>query len=101
MIDLIKKVAENVYSSKAPIEIRTGKVISVNPLKVRLSQKIVLESDFIVVPERFTDHDIKIKDLDGKTGTIKVYGKLKTDDIVILTRNNGGTEYYITDKIGR
>ncbi|MEG0919425.1 MAG: DUF2577 family protein [Anaerovoracaceae bacterium] len=80
-----------------------GKYINTDKLKISMGKAKCIGQcpDYVEGWFAAINHIIKIKDFDGKTGTIKVYGKLKTDDIVILTRNNGGTEYYITDKIGR
>lgn len=95
LVKMIKKAAVEAVAAGKPANITYGKVISVQPLKVRLDQKLTLSAAQIVVPEHLTDHDVKIGD-----DIVRVYGGLKVNDMVILLQAAGGQRFIILDRIG-
>lgn len=80
-------------------DIQAAIVIKEKPLTLRLvnDKKITLTSDDLVIPERMTNHTIKI--VDGKVKkTIEVQNALKKNETVNLLQYSDGKQYYILDR---
>ena len=77
----IKKAAMDAVRASKPCDILTGTITSINPLKIKISQRVTLESDFFDVTETF----------DKKTR--------KTGDKVVLIQGAGAQRYLIIDKV--
>lgn len=77
----IKKAAMDAVRASKPCDILTGTITSINPLKIKISQRVTLESDFFDVTETF----------DKKTH--------KTGDKVVLIQGAGAQRYLIIDKV--
>ncbi len=75
-----------------------GKVISINPLKVSIDQKVILTSGFLVVPESLTDHEMVVEYVGAETKYI-FKNALKIDDKVVLLQQKGGQQYLILDRV--
>lgn len=58
--ELIKKMALDAMDGTKPSRIMMGQVIKASPLKVKVSEKLTLTEDDLVVPESLTDHYIYI-----------------------------------------
>mgnify|MGYP000005158515 FL=1 len=78
----IKKAALTAVEAAKPVEICYGAVQSKNPFQVRLSQKLILGREFLIVPGGMTADSFEI------------------GDVLILFRVQGGQEYLIFDKKG-
>lgn len=123
LLNDIKIAALEAVSAACPCEIKFGTVASVNPLAVRLEQRITLSGGMLILPQKFTDHKIRISagniadhyfTSDDNSGSepvkpphthavgemeITVHGGLKSGDKLILIRQQGGQKYLIFDKI--
>lgn len=124
MMELIKMIALDAYDASKPSQMVVGQVTSTTPLKIKVSDKLTLTGDNVLVPESFTDHfeymDLGIKledieitsmdplvvinpitiDLTGKK-KIKVYNALRQGEKVLLLRNPGGQIFYLIDRVVR
>lgn len=80
LVQLIKRIAVEAVNASKPCRIMRGNVKSVKPLEIAVSQKMVLDEDFLIVSD-----------------TAK--GKIKEDVTVIMIRNSGGQEYVVLDTI--
>ena len=78
---LIKRIAKEEREASNPCDYRLGIVESVNPLIIRLDQKLKIASGFLVITE-----------------TIKSKG-LKINDNVLMIRQDGGQQYVIIDRV--
>lgn len=129
-IKLIKKTALEAFTASKPANIVFGKVISVEPLKIKVDQKLILTSAQLVLSENVTDHKVKVT-VDYKTEDnththsisvtegsgsasdvthnhkikgeteITVHNALKKDETVILMQVSGGQKYIVIDRIGK
>lgn len=79
-VELVKQAALEAVEAKKPLEARFGSVLSSSPLTVRVEDKLVLTSAFLLVPERL--------------------GNLLPGDRVALLRIQGGGKYLLLDKLG-
>lgn len=77
--ELIKELALNAVEAEKPVEAVIGVVISVEPLEIRLEQKLIIDRSFI--------YQCKGASYD-------------TDDNVVLLRCSGGQKYILIDSIG-
>lgn len=50
IVQLVKKIAIDAISSNKPVEFTIGVVESVEPIKIRVNQFLVLENDALIIP---------------------------------------------------
>jgi hypothetical protein len=60
MSESIKHLADGLYNSKQPTDIRFGIVESASPLKIRLNQKMLLTDEYLILTNAVKDHTVKI-----------------------------------------
>lgn len=77
----IKKAAMDAVRASKPCDIVTGTITSTSPLKIKISQRVTLGSDFFDVTETF----------DKQTH--------KTGDKVVLIQGAGAQRYLVIDKV--
>jgi hypothetical protein len=81
LVGAIKQAARDYIDNAKMCDLRYGKVTSVSPLKVQVTNQFTIPSSMLVVPERLTN------------------GALKIGDKVALLRKQGGQSYFILDRI--
>lgn len=124
----IKKASVEAVNALNPTEIRYGKVISANPLQIRLDTKMTLSDMQLVLTRNVKDytvnvtmnwtsenavHDHSYTD-DGSsmttgsnthnhqvkgTKSITIHNGLKLDEKVLLLREQGGQKYIVLDRL--
>jgi hypothetical protein len=96
----IKMVALGAVEASKPVNVLLGRVISNNPLQIRIDQKMLLGEKQLIVAGQLQQHDITITDqLTGETKQITIHGGLSAGSNVILIRQQGGQKYVVVDKI--
>lgn len=61
IIDIIKKVALNVFEASNPVKLLFGKVISTDPVKIQVGEYLTLTREFLVINgEIFKDDDVTL-----------------------------------------
>lgn len=75
MIEIIKKVAEQVFESMKPTTIIYGTVETVSPLSVRIDQKKLLEAEDLILSHFLRDHYV---DVTVSHKTESIYGSWDT-----------------------
>lgn len=80
LVQLIKQIAVEAVNAAKPCDYRTGTVVSVNPLKIKMSNTITLDNDFLDITET-------------------AYNSLTTGDKVLLFRKSGGKRYVVIDRV--
>lgn len=110
---VIKKMALDAVEANKPMELVLGTVISISPIKISLSQLLLIGESFILNPEGLAGQELTIS-LDEQTITlkndedelkeytimpqdlkIKIKSQIKQDDKVFLLRLQGGQKYFI------
>lgn len=110
---VIKKMALDAVEANKPMELVLGSIISINPIKISLSQLLIISESFILNPEGLAGQELTIS-LDEQTITlkddedelkeytimpqdlkIKIKSQIKQDDKVFLLRLQGGQKYFI------
>lgn len=106
-IDAMKAISDGVHKASAPVELTSGQVVGVNPLSVKIDQKLILPEKVLVLTDAVKDHDVEITltgltdsrgDSVSGTSVITIHNALQIGESVILLRMQGGQKYMI---IGR
>jgi hypothetical protein len=82
-----------------------GKVVSTSPLKVQLSNSMILTDNFLTLGLHVTKHKVKVKYKDrtdtsdnDRTEEVEVDESLKTGDGVVMIRSDGGQSFFVLEK---
>ncbi|NLY79822.1 MAG: DUF2577 domain-containing protein [Lysinibacillus sp.] len=107
----IKHSAKGVQDSSKPCDIVYGKVVSVDPLKIYVDQKLTLEKEQLKLTRAVQDHEVDLirgrRISYGLKGwdfpeedkwRYKVKNRLEIDDKVVMIRAHGGQQYIVIDK---
>ena len=95
-VKLIKKTAMEAFRASKPADVVFVKVISVSPLKIKVDQKLILNSAQLILSRNVTNYKVKIND-DEQT----IQNKLVLGDEVIMMQMSGGQKYIVIDRIGK
>ena len=119
ILAIMKKNAKNVHDHSKPCDIVYGTVKSVEPLKVRVDQKLLLEQEQLKLTRAVMDYEVEMT-VDHVTekregGSLAaayeshnheykgrkkflIHNGLIIDDKVTMIRAHGGQQYLIIDK---
>ena len=113
LTQIIKRIAVDAVETKKPLDVVIGNIISIEPLKINLSQFIDIKEDMVVIPSEYKEHEEKIIISEQKINlldeneeekeytikeqeiTIKIPTKLKVGMSVYLLRFNKGQKFYM------
>ena len=113
LTQIIKRIAVDAVETKKPLDVVIGNIISVEPLKINLSQFVDIKEDMVVIPSEYKEHEEKIIITEQKINlldeneeekeytikeqeiTIKIQSKLKVGMSVYLLRFNKGQKFYM------
>lgn len=128
LTDLMKLVAAGVVNNMQLPEVYLGTVISVNPLKIRLSADNILPANYLILTNAVKDHEVDISiswntednkhkhgnGNDGQDTTevthkhavkgrkkITIHNGLTDGEKVLLLRVQGGQNYVVVDRISK
>lgn len=113
LTQIIKQIAVDAIETKKPLDVVIGNIISVEPLKINLSQFIDIKEDMVVIPSEYKEHEEKIIIPEQKINlldeneeekeytikeqeiTIKTKTKLKDNDQVVLLKFDKGQKFFL------
>lgn len=113
LTQIIKQIAVDAIETKKPLDVLIGNIISVEPLKINLSQFIDIKEDMMVIPSEYKEHEEKIIIPEQKINlldeneeekeytikeqeiTIKIPTKLEAGMSVYLLRFSEGQKFYM------
>ena len=113
LTQIIKRIAVDAVETKKPLDVVIGNIISVEPLKINLSQFVDIKEDMVVIPSEYKEHEEKIIITEQKINlldeneeekeytikeqeiTIKIPTKLEVGMSVYLLRFNKGQKFYM------
>lgn len=113
LTQIIKRIAVDAVETKKPLDVVIGNIISIEPLKINLSQFIDIKEDMVVIPSEYKEHEEKIIIQEQKINlldeneeekeytikeqeiTIKIPTKLKVGMSVYLLRFSKGQKFYM------
>ena len=113
LTQIIKQIAVDAIETKKPLDVVIGNIISVEPLKINLSQFVDIKEDMVVIPSEYKEHEEKIIIPEQKINlldeneeekeytikeqeiTIKIPTKLEAGMSVYLLRFSEGQKFYL------
>ena len=117
LVRLIKKAALDAVRASAPADIVHGEVVAIEPIRIRIDQKITLPESMLIPTSAVVDRDIYLEALpEGvghttetancdtahshiyKGGKFRLHLALKTGEKVVLLRRSGGQKYIVLDR---
>lgn len=115
LVRVVQQVSAGANEAGYPADLMSGTVVNTKPLKIKVEQRFDIGSAQLIVPERLTDHEVKITlekvsaegmadagHLEAYVGTemvVKMYAGLKTGDHVVMIRQQGGQKFLVADKV--
>lgn len=97
ILNIVKRVAVNAVLAMKLSDAVYGTVISTNPLKVQVYQKLVLEKEHLRLTRAVKDFTVEMT-VNGTKQSYTVHNGLKNGDKVTMIRAHGGQQYIIIDK---
>lgn len=98
LIETIKEAAMAVYNESKPFALSYGVVESINPLSIKVDQKLPLTSNFLILTNNVKDYEVNIT-IDGVKQTCTIHNGLKINEKVLLLRVQGGQQYIVLDRV--
>jgi hypothetical protein len=112
LIDIMKRASMDAMDNAQMCDLRYGTVVSVNPLKVQITDLFTIPESLLVVPQHLTNHSVNVTvnwltdspldyhnhPINGEK-TMTINNALKVNDKVALLRKQGGQSYFILDRI--
>lgn len=111
LLNAIKQTALNAVDAKKPVRLEVGTVLTSNPLKIQLTQKLTLSSMQLIIPRHLTKYTVPMtynleceeieshKHKIAGTTSVTIDNSLKSGDKVLLVRQDGGQKYVVFDKV--
>ena len=75
ILNVIKLATEEYLNTKQLTDLRIGTVVSVKPIKVKISNQLTLPSSTIIVPQHLTDYKVSTD-----KGDLTIKNSLKIND---------------------
>lgn len=100
LLKLIKQAALDAVNASKPCNVVYGRVDSINPLRIQINQKLILDKSQLTVAEHLTDHNVIMNVSGGYQQTYTVHSGLKQNDKVIMLQAAGGQQYIVFDRVG-
>lgn len=115
LVQLIQQIAVNAIKAGKPCDYIVGTVVSKKPLKIKVSQALTLEEEFLHLSRNVTDFKTKFTldkisiyhtvHTDPPTDTwadeqeVTIHNALKVGEKVLLIRKSGGQDYIVIDRV--
>lgn len=114
LVRLIKKAASDVIEASYPFAMKIGEVVSTNPLKISINQKITVPASQLLLTNAVRDHTIVLtKEDDGADDaeesedaaeessdkTYTAHCALSAGEKVLLLRCDGGQQFIVLDRL--
>lgn len=121
LVDVMKRASMDAVANSQPCDLRFGTVTCASPLKIRVTNQLILPESLLTVPQHLTNYSVEV-DVDWMTELVeggkdedafeehahpvtgkkklKIYNALKVGDKVALLRKQGGQSYYVLDRMG-
>ena len=96
LLETIKTAAIDAVNSTKPVEIVL--VLSTQPLKIELEQKLSLSEAFVIVPEELTNRTVKIM-INDMEEEIEIKNALQPGDKLALAKIQGGQKYLVISRL--
>lgn len=106
-LNAVKRAAVEAVEASKPVAVTQGRVVSVDPLQIRVEQKLIL-TEAQIIQTRIVGNvlSVGVQPVDDNGNNRLIIDKdgnneLNIDDEVLLLRANGGQKYLLIGKVGR
>lgn len=105
LVRIIKKAAVDAVHASDPTAIKIGEVISINPLKIKINQKMTLGKSHLILTDNVRDFSVKMTVENDTNNAIpesimcKVHRGLNSGEKVILLRCDGGQKFIVLNRL--
>ena len=97
ILNIMKANAKDVHDNAKPCNIVYGTVTAINPLLVKVHEKLTLSDKQLKLTRSVMDYEVEMT-LNGAKQTYKVHNALSNGDKVTMIRALGGQQYLVIDK---
>jgi len=98
IIETIKRIALDAVKASNPVAIVFGKIISIEPLKINIEQRLTLDESHLILTSLVTDFEVDMTSSGVRNSYIVHFG-LKIGETVILLQAQGGQKYIVLDRV--
>ncbi len=110
-LEAVKQAAMDAVKAGKPTEVLFGTVISADPLKIQVEQKLALGEKQIILCRNVKDYPVEMsvehftEETDGHQHPYRgkkvflVHNRLKAGEEVVLLRVQGGQKYLVIDRL--
>lgn len=99
LIQIIKQAAYEAVEASKPASFMYGKVLETTPLHIQIDQKLNLTSDFLLIPNYLTNHEVNLRDENGAVKKYMLENALKKGEHVVLLQQKGGQRFLVLDRM--
>ncbi len=111
LVEVIQEIVIETVDVTKPMEALLGLVVSVEPLKISLTDNFVISAEAIKLVRNVTDFEVEVEvDLETEKAQshshnirgkkmLKTYNGLKVGEKVLIYRWQGGKRYIVVDRI--
>lgn len=99
IIDVIKRAAVSAVDEKQPSKYVFGTVTQVKPLKIKISDKIILTKEFLTLTRNVTAYTTSAKLGNEGFKSLTVSNNLVVGEKVVLIKNAEATGYLVLDRV--
>lgn len=100
LLHIIKRAALEAVRASKPADTIFGTVVSAEPLRIRIDQKLTLTEAQLVLTMNVVDYAVAVETEVGEQ-LIPVHTALAVGERVVLLQAAGGQRYVVIDRIGR
>jgi hypothetical protein len=100
LTDVLRKLSQQTTDAAKPAAMLAGTVTSASPLKIRISQKLELDADFLILARAVTEYRTDITPSGGSRRPYTIHNALKIGEHVLLFQVPGGQKFVVLDRIG-
>lgn len=99
ILDVIKKAATGAVAEAQPTRFVFGEVIQKKPLKIKISDKIILTKELLTLTRNVTTYRTQGRFGNNNFEYFTLGNELKTGDKVVLIKNAEGKGYLVLDRV--
>lgn len=94
----MRKIVLEAVASSNPADLAFGTVETLNPISIKLDQKLILPEPNLILTRNVLDYEVEME-IGGTKQTVKVLNALEIGDKVMLIKNQGGQQYIVLEKV--
>ncbi len=98
IVEIIKKAAVDAVTQTHLIKFIYGTVMSIEPIKINIEQKLTLEAEDIILTDNVRESIVDIT-LEGIQRAITIHNGLRVGEQVLMIQMQGGQRYVVLNRV--